>query len=266
MSLDNRQIPDLCRLMRQVALLVFLAGMSPLLWGAEGTGQGMNLSGVWVAIAADPPGGLGPAMPPLAPAGQAMVKEFENSYGPGAPEPGAYCVPLGIFTVMLSLASYPIEIIQQPERITMLAEYDMQVRRIYMDGRGHPADYPHTVMGHSIGHWDGDTLVVETALLSEWHNSYWPHSDQTRIEERIYLMRRTDAKVNLTSSFASGIKPVNDKLLVDEITINDPGTYTKTPKLTMYYDRVTDDNILEYDCVTDIWRQALDAHKAKMKK
>jgi len=263
MSLDNRQIPDLCRFMRQAALLAALVGFTPLLWGAEGAGLGRDISGVWVAIAADPPARLGPAMPALAPAGQAMVKEFEDAYGPDAPEPSAYCVPMGIFTAMFSLAAYPIEIIQQHRRITMLAEYDMQNRRIYMDGRGHPADYPHTIMGHSIGHWDGDTLVVDTALLTEWHYFSWPHSDQTRIEERIHLMRRTDAKVDLSSSFASGIKPVNDKLLVDEFTINDPGTYITTPKITMYYERVMDDNILEYDCVTDIWRQALDAHKAK---
>ena len=264
MSGDKQRIPDTGNFMRQSFLVITLVlGIAPIVWGA---GLGRDISGVWVAIAADPPGGLGPAMPALAPAGQAMVKEFEDAYGKDAPEPGAYCVPMGIFTAMMSLASYPIEIIQQPHRITMLSEYDMQNRRIYMDGRGHPKDYPHTVMGHSIGHWDGDTLVVDTALLSEWHHHQWPHSDKTRIEERIYLMRRADVKVDLSSAFASGMKSLDNKILVDQITINDPGTYAKTPKITMYYDRVSDDNILEYDCVTDIWRQALEAHKANMKK
>lgn len=264
MNRGNKWISGIKKFMgRTVLLITLVMGIVPMTWCA---GLGHDFSGVWVAIAANPPSRLGPAMPSLAPAGQAMVKEFEDSYGKDAPAPGAYCVPLGIFTAMLSLAAYPIEIIQQPHRITMLAEYDMQVRRIYMDGRGHPADYPHTVMGHSIGHWDGDTLVVETGLLSEWHNAYWPHSENTRIEERIYLMRRADAKVNLLTSFASSIKPLDDKLLVDEITIDDPGTYTETPKITMYYERVSDDNILEYDCVTDIWRQALEAHREKMKK
>ena len=242
-------------------LITLIMGFTPLLWGAEGAGLGRDISGVWVAIAADPPGGLGPAMPALAPAGQAMVKEFDDTYGPDAPEPGAYCVPLGIFSEMLSLASYPIEIIQQPERITMLAEYDMQIRRIYMDGRGHPRDYPITRMGHSIGRWEGDTLVVDTALLSEWHHSYWPHSNKTRIVERIYLIRRTDARIN-PSQFIT-LKPLDDKLLVAELTIDDPGTYTKTPKVTMYYQRVSDDNILEYDCAADLWEQALEAHKGK---
>ena len=165
--------------------------------------------------------------------------------------------------MMFSLAAYPFEIIQQPGRITVLAEYDMQIRRIYMDGRGHPPDYPHTVMGHSIGHWDGDVLVVDTALLKEWHHSYWPHSDQTRIEEKIYLMKRADVKT-LPPSFASIIEPIDDKLLVAELTINDPGTYAETPKIKMYFQRISDDNILEYDCVTDVWLQALEAHKAEM--
>ena len=254
-------ILDMCKLIRNLVMMITLVlGVVPGVWCA---GLGHDLSGVWVAIAAEPPSRLGPAMPPLAPAGQAMVREFEDTYGKDAPEPGAYCVPLGLFTEMLSLAAYPIEILQQPHRITMLAEYDMQVRRIYMDGRGHPDDYPLTRMGHSIGHWEGDTLVVDTALLKEWHHSSWPHSDKTRIKERIYLMRRADAKVNLTSSFASGIKPINDILLVDEITIDDPGTYTETPKITMYYERISDDNILEYDCAADLWEQALEAHKEK---
>lgn len=263
MSRGNKWIPYFTDFMGQAVLLLILAGVAPMLWAADYQNQGRDFSGVWIGIAADPSAGLFPAMPALAPRGKAMVKEFEDTYGKGAPPWNAYCVPMGIFTAMLSLAAYPIEIIQQPKRITMLAEYDMQVRRIYMDGRGHPKDYPHTVMGHSIGHWDGNTLVVDTALLSAWHNQFWPHSDKTRIEERIYLKQRADVKVNLKSSFASSMKPLNDEVLVDEITINDPGTYVKTPKLTMYYERVSDDNILEYDCVTDIWRQALDAYKKK---
>ena len=261
MSRVSRWITGMSNIMGQTILLITLImGIVPMALCAD---LGHDLSGVWIAIAADPPSRLGPAMPSLAPAGKAMVKEFDDTYDKDAPEPGAYCVPMGIFAEMFSLAAYPIEIIQQPHRITMLAEYDMQVRRIYMDGRGHPPDYPLTRMGHSIGHWDGDALVVDTALLKEWHHSGWPHSDKTRIEERIYLMRRADAKVDLSSSFASVIKPLDDVLLVDEITIDDPGTYTKTPKVTMYYQRISDDNILEYDCAADLWEQALEAHKKK---
>jgi hypothetical protein len=69
-------------------------------------------------------------------------------------------------------------------------EYYDQVRIIFMDGRPHPgADYPHSKAGHSIGRWDGDTLVVDTTHLesSTITNNGLNHSDKVHVIERFRL-------------------------------------------------------------------------------
>ena len=57
------------------------------------------------------------------------------------------------------------EFLFTPGRVTIIQEAYMQVRRVFTDGRGHPADLDPTFNGHSIGHWEGDTLVIDTAGL-----------------------------------------------------------------------------------------------------
>jgi hypothetical protein len=61
------------------------------------------------------------------------------------------------------------EVLFTPGRVTILGEGDgNRMRRIYTDGRGHPADPDPTFHGHSIGHWEGGTLVIDTvAVLPE---------------------------------------------------------------------------------------------------
>ncbi len=82
----------------------------------------------------------------------------------------------------------PIEIGHTSDRVYVLFEVNNQWRIIYMDGRTHPESAPPTFMGHSVGRWDGDTLVSETVGLNEltWLDSLGtPHSDVLRVEERI---------------------------------------------------------------------------------
>ena len=82
-------------------------------------------------------------------------------------------------------------------------------RIIYMDGRAHPANLAPTNYGHSVGHWEGDTLVVETVGLNE---KFWmdtrgtPHTEQLKFTERF---TRPDMNT-----------------LQYQATIDDPGTYT----------------------------------------
>jgi hypothetical protein len=82
-------------------------------------------------------------------------------------------------------------------------------RIIYMDGRGHPANFTPTNYGHSIGRWEGDTLVVETVGLNE---KFWmdtrgtPHTEKLKFTERF---TRTDSNT-----------------LQYTATIDDPGAYT----------------------------------------
>jgi hypothetical protein len=115
--------------------------------------QRPDLSGVWMAFASVAPDGAG--TPQYSAEGQAALDAFAAQYSE-IPEAGAYCVPSGMPRVMLSTVSYPVEILQSDTRITMLAELEMQVRRVFMDGRGHPDDSLPTGVGHSIGHWEED--------------------------------------------------------------------------------------------------------------
>ncbi|MGH9895278.1 MAG: hypothetical protein ACREA0_25490, partial [bacterium] len=76
-----------------------------------------------------------------------------------------------------------------PDLVLLMFETYSAIRRIYTDGRGHPDGYPITWMGHSIGRWEGDTLVADTTLLNDktWLDALGhPHSDALRVEERFH--------------------------------------------------------------------------------
>ena len=85
---------------------------------------------------------------------------------------------------------FPIEIHQTADVVVMRLEYFDQVRVIYLDGRDHPpADAPHSAQGHSIGHWEGDELVVDTThiLPSTLTNNGLDHSAGVHFVERYKL-------------------------------------------------------------------------------
>jgi hypothetical protein len=227
---------------------------------ASAPASAVDLSGVWLAFGSDARGRTSAAPPEYSERGTQRLDDFYARYRE-IPEPGAYCVPGGMPSIMLNLATYPVEILQTPGRITMLAELEMQVRRIWLDGRSHPGDFPPTGIGHSIGHWDGDTLVVDTALLEPWPLKPWPRSEQMHIVERIHLAERADVDVAPTAFITE--EPISDDVLVDEVTVTDPQYYAGPQTRTMYYMKVRDTATLEYDCVIDLWRQALDAQRIR---
>jgi hypothetical protein len=102
------------------------------------------------------------------------------------------------------------EIHQFPDMVLLLFDQDHLVRRIYMDGRGHPDGHPSTWMGHSIGKYEGDTLVVDTVGLNDKtrvDRAGHPHSDALHFVERI--------------------RRLNQNSLEYEVTINDPKAYKK---------------------------------------
>jgi len=107
-------------------------------------------------------------------------------------DPGQSCFPHG--PTRLFTNPRPFEIRQLPGMVFFLFEFDHWVRRIYLDGRGHPDGYPITWMGHSIGKYEGDTLVVDTVNVNDraWVDAMGiPHSTDLHIVERF---RRVDPK------------------------------------------------------------------------
>jgi hypothetical protein len=147
--------------------------------------------------------------PPLQPwAAEVLEKRISLSQR-GEPEGTgtALCLP-GVPVLMLG-GPYPIQIIESPGLVTILLEEHNHFRLVYLNGKL-PVDPDPTFLGHSVGRWEGDTLVVETVGLTERipiDRVGLPHSDQLRLTERF---RR--------------IGPDTMDLV---LTIDDPKTFTK---------------------------------------
>lgn len=142
-----------------------------------------DLSGIWINVynPDDPP-------PPLKPwAAELHRQRIENN---SKDYPGGYCLPANAAPIT---RAFPYKFVQTPTLIVVLHESDTPgVRQIFLDGRGHPPDINPTWEGHSIGHWEGDTLVIDT---SGYNDRSWlslsgiPHTERLHTVERI---RRPD--------------------------------------------------------------------------
>ncbi len=149
---------------------------------------------------------------PLTAWGQAQMNAHKVAHGAdqtiASTDPVDQCYPPGV--PRLYYHPFPMEIMQIPGRVVMIFEYDHFVRYIYTDGRQHPgADLSPTWMGDAIGHWEGNTLVVDTIGFNDktWLDRLGhPHSDALHLVERIH--RDLDN-------------------LIDDITIDDPKAYTR---------------------------------------
>jgi hypothetical protein len=97
------------------------------------------------------------------------------------------CQPPSVIHAMQG--PFPIEIFQATELIVIRMEYYDLVRIVFLDRDDHPTQWPHSPVGHSIGRWDGDTLVVDTRFLSAAtiFNNGLDHSSDVRLTERFRL-------------------------------------------------------------------------------
>jgi hypothetical protein len=149
-----------------------------------------------------------------------------------ASEPYTRCKPAGGPRQFMS--PYGLEIVEMPELKLMFIfniSNAMSYRRIYMDGRSHPKDIAPTYLGHSVGRWEGDTLVIDSVGFSEnaWMNrDGLPHTSQLHLVERLTR--------------------VNFETLNYEVTIDDPGAYTApwTSGYTLGWSKGLD--LFEYVC------------------
>ncbi len=98
----------------------------------------------------------------------------------------ANCLPPGLPAIMGQ--PYPMEFLLTPGQVTIVIEAYTQVRHIHTDGRPLPQDPDPTFYGTSIGHWEGDTLVVETVGLEHVARGLsFPYSDKLKVVERFRL-------------------------------------------------------------------------------
>jgi len=149
-------------------------------------------------------------------------------------DPIALCLPYGFTSQIFS--PYAQQWVQAPNFLVIRHEFMNNFSRIIpLDGRPHPKDLEPTWGGDSVGHWEGDTLVIETVGLKEWwldnphpNGSLW-HSDALTVTERV--------------------KWVSPKLVSYDVTMNDPKIWTKP--WTEHFDMVLHStwNLLEYVCL-----------------
>src|SRR5262245_5165796 len=128
--------------------------------------------------------------------------------GANSLDPSKSCFPPG--PVQIYAIPYPVEIVQRPDEVVLLSEYDHWVRRIRLDQRQHPDGYPVSWMGHSIGRYEGDVLMVDTVGMNDktWIDDVGhPHTEALHLTERY---RRT-----------------GPDMLEIQIVVDDPMAYTK---------------------------------------
>jgi len=143
-------------------------------------------------------------------------------------DPSTLCMLEGMPTIMGAI--FPIQILQNPGQVTVLAEFLTQTRRIFLDTEmPAPEDNAPSFYGFSVGKWEGDTLVVTTRGVREETEFFEiPHSDEMVIRERIRLT-------------APGY-------LEDQITIEDPKMLLEPYQFTYGYRRNDKYRMMEYYC------------------
>jgi len=187
-----------------------------------------DLSGVWLGrgytlnLAKD----LKPGEVSFQPWADALYKHRVETNGKDDPQ--AYCVLSGV--PREDVVPYPFKILNSNGEIVILYEALHSYRQIFMDGRQAPKDPNPAWMGYSVGHWDGDALVVESSgfVNNNWlDNNGHPGTESLHLTERF---RRPDfGHLNL------------------RITVDDPKAYTKPWTVDLVYS-FADTELIEYVC------------------
>src|SRR5882724_9819326 len=204
-------------------------------------------SGVWNPKITDQDAQAKTNMPPWNEKAAALVRHQLAEEKAGRPPPlFVNCLPEAMPAWML-VTHNAMEILFTPGRVTLLGESDgNRLRRIYTDGRPHPADPDPTFLGHSIGRWEGDTLVVDTvgvvpqAYIAISATAGGPNNGDMRIAERMH--------------------PVSKDSLHVELEITAPKVLTKPWKTTRIYfrQRARKFDIVEGVCIQGSFSERVD--------
>lgn len=207
-----------------------------------------DIGGAWIkqefrTVSGNQTGGtINPSMPrdasgapvPLTPWAMQVFQQRYDASVNGTPfaSTKSRCLPAGMPKSMDPPASLGLQILVVPGQVTVLFEEFNQFRIIHMDAK-HPDDVDPRYLGHSVGHWEDQTLVVDTIgvnTATTIDSLGTPHSEAMHIVERI---RRTGADT-----------------LEDEMTITDPKAFTK-PWIMRSRFRALPDGIDEFFCEND---------------
>ena len=185
-----------------------------------------DLSGVWLET--DDPY---PEDPEVMPWAAALIKERGENHEKDAPH--NRCLP-GPPPAPGSAAPFIAKFVQTPALLVILFEDVPNFRQVFLDGRGHPSNWDPTWMGHSLGKWEGDTLVVDTVGFNDrsWLGGLGggpiPHTEMLRLTERYH---RVDfGHMDLALAF------------------EDPGTFVKPFHMNVKLDLAPQEELMEYVC------------------
>jgi hypothetical protein len=180
-----------------------------------------DFSGVWLANE-----DRYPEQPSLLPSAAAALQERIGNAFKDAPH--TRCLPQGIPTPA-SIGPFMAKTVQTPSLLVVLFEDAGGFRQIFLDGRPHPPDPDPSWVGHSIGKWDGDTLVVDTIGYNDksWIGIF-PHTEMLHVTERI---RRPD--------FGH---------LEIRVTFEDPGTFTTPWHQNLNWELTPAEEVVAYVC------------------
>jgi hypothetical protein len=208
--------------------------------GANAGQRGAN-AGAGTASVQPPPAPAGPPLAtffnvgagfkeglPLQPWAADLVKKRMADNGKDNPD--AHCLPMGF--MQFHMHPQPRKIIQTPEEVVIIYEANDGLRQIYTDGRSLPTKDPQPWWyGYSVGHWEGDTLVVQTTGFTDlqWLDVNGnPLTEAGKVTER--FTRPNFGTLNI------------------EITIDDPKAYTKPFTVRVQQRIMVDTELIEFIC------------------
>ena len=193
------------KIARTGAIALALSFVAASAWAAP------DISGMWLLSKPVPSlRTLDGKAPPLKPEATALLqKRIADRKAGKAGDVADLCLPVG--TPRSLLVPGPLLLLQTARKVTFVHEFNHTLRAVYLDEKRNPAkDIDPTFMGFSVGHWDGDALVVET---TDFRGNTWldqtglPKSDNLKVTEHL----------RVTGKGAT---------LEDVVTIDDPANYT----------------------------------------
>jgi hypothetical protein len=181
---------------------------------------------------------------PYTPDARRKVDAYRALVKPGDDSPGKFCLGYGLPESMVFSGGYPMEIVQRPDEIVILYEAQSELRHVYLgDKIIAPDDRVPDRDGYSTGHWEGDTLVVETASLKEQEDNMYPHSAAARMIERYHRVRDAQGK----------------SILENDWTLIDPAFYTRPITAVKKWALEPKGVLLPYECNEEGWLDHLQA-------
>jgi len=185
--------------------------------GGRAEGGRPDLTGVWLARSYATPN-----QPALRPAAAPRKRKAEKSGGaPSRCLPGSPLIATGVY-----------KFVQTPALLLIVFHDVIGYRQVFLDGRPHPQDADPSWMGHSIGHWEGDTLAVDTVALNDRGRLLlYPRSEKLHITERF---RRRD------------FGHLEVRTLID-----DPETFARPWKIDTELSLAPNRDVTEYVCNDD---------------